>query len=652
MAPLHLLPLADVTNSSPVASTSALAPSAKASSTSSVSAKRPRLRQTSLSFGQKVERAPSSDGSCYGLETSSPGRCLSSERGSSPFAPGGPAHALAGWCERDEYLRSDFTSPAPEAGEDKDDALPPSSPTIRYCAEADFMQVDDEEDEEEDDSEAEANQGSVEDTHPHQHKRQRTSTHQPALPLFAHNLVLSSPGSSTSPPAPDSFTPHTGPRRLSPLFAAPSCRPSLFATHSHRALGLTTPSRHLPARAFLRDFTSSNESQVFRCPSLRDDRSFAPPFALTFSHAAKRGGKQLFAVGCEEGRVSYIDACASSQDDAETSRTSFQAHANAIFDVRWSADDSLVGTASGDQTVRLFDSETGVCTSVLSGHTCTVKSFAFNPTNKALLSTASRDGSIRVWDTRLQGAHLAPAVDPAGPSPPSSAGCVNMIRNAHGTVGGRKPKGRGPTKSVTGVTYLAHDTNLLASSGSSDSVVKVWDLRKSHQRRVNPVDFDSNAAVVAERLASSGTRQHGIASLSLAPNGRNLYALSTDSQIHALSSAHLASPLHHDTKTFSHPSLSCGSFYVRLAVSPCSRYLTSGSSDGGLFMWDAEGSGREGVRMVGHDKEVSGLDWGRDTVATCADDLLVRVWDARNVGVARAARADQGLRNRWAGAEE
>lgn len=45
-----------------------------------------------------------------------------------------------------------------------------------------------------------------------------------------------------------------------------------------------------------------------------------------------------------------------------------------------------------------------------------------------MLSTASRDGSIRIWDRRVRGYAY---VEPEG----SAVGTVNHIKNAHGTKG-------------------------------------------------------------------------------------------------------------------------------------------------------------------------------------------------------------------------
>jgi len=59
------------------------------------------------------------------------------------------------------------------------------------------------------------------------------------------------------------------------------------------------------------------------------------------------------------------------------------------------------------------------------------------------------------------------------------------------------------------------------------SVVKVWDLRRSHSRRINPAFYETNEEAV---VTANTARPHGIASMQLAPDGRKLYALSTDSQ--------------------------------------------------------------------------------------------------------------------------
>lgn len=58
----------------------------------------------------------------------------------------------------------------------------------------------------------------------------------------------------------------------------------------------------------------------------------------------------------------------------------------------------------------------------------------------------------------------------------------------------------------------------------------------------------------------------------------------------------------------------CDTFFVHLAVSPCSRYLSCGSSDGGVYLFDTEGQGNDAVKLTGHEQETVAVDWGKDKV--------------------------------------
>lgn len=80
-------------------------------------------------------------------------------------------------------------------------------------------------------------------------------------------------------------------------------------------------------RPLLKDYVSRNEGQIFRCPSQHPARTWAPPFAVAFSHgqslrrrlllsssltlcpiaAAKAGGRQTLVIGDEEGMLNFID---------------------------------------------------------------------------------------------------------------------------------------------------------------------------------------------------------------------------------------------------------------------------------------------------------------------------------------------------------
>jgi nucleoside phosphorylase len=58
----------------------------------------------------------------------------------------------------------------------------------------------------------------------------------------------------------------------------------------------------------------------------------------------------------------------------------------------------MVASASGDETVRLWDSATGAARRTLEGHSGTVWGVAFSPDGR-LVASASEDGTVRLWDS-------------------------------------------------------------------------------------------------------------------------------------------------------------------------------------------------------------------------------------------------------------
>lgn len=125
----------------------------------------------------------------------------------------------------------------------------------------------------------------------------------------------------------------------------------------------------------------------------------------------------------------------------------------------------------------------------------------------------------------------------------------------------------------------------------------------------------------------------GISSLVLSPDSSALYALSQSNQILALDAfdiskstpvkTYRATPASQRTRQQGSPTADfrVGSFYVRLALSSREqgRYLTAGSSDGSLWMWDTQTG--EDLCLKGHSKEVGGLDCAWDAIASCSDDV-------------------------------
>ena len=75
-------------------------------------------------------------------------------------------------------------------------------------------------------------------------------------------------------------------------------------------------------------------------------------------------------------------------------------HSGAILELKWSRDGSTLYSCSTDKTTQVFDVETGGRIRKLKGHASFINSVSTTIRNQELLSTASDDGTIKIWDPR------------------------------------------------------------------------------------------------------------------------------------------------------------------------------------------------------------------------------------------------------------
>ncbi|KAF8520119.1 WD40-repeat-containing domain protein [Gautieria morchelliformis] len=381
--------------------------------------------------------------------------------------------------------------------------------------------------------------------------------------------------------------------------------------------------KEVSSRPLLASFVSSHKTDVYRLHSRDDPVAPGLPFACAFTTDAKRGGVAVLAVATQDGTVELLNVGKRRDWDFEPQRTVIQVHSNAVLDAKWRMDDQYLATSSGDSTTRITCVASQKSLAVLAHHTCSVKSLDWNPDHADLLSTAGRDGNICVWDLRT--ATQSKTTDNSSALAP-----VMVIPHAHcdARPRGKMAKSRTTVKTVTSVLYLPQSSQQLISSGSFDGVLKQWDLRYPITGRAQkPVMLSES---YCDPTLATGSRARGLSGLALGRNYSSglVWGIAVDSCIHTYALP-LSAPS--DTLTrnrLSHHGLFVKSFYVKLATSPCGSWLASGSSGGGVYLWDVASRSldQRAVELKAAGREIGAVDWGGDSLAACCDDGTVRVW--------------------------
>lgn len=126
-------------------------------------------------------------------------------------------------------------------------------------------------------------------------------------------------------------------------------------------------------------------------------------------------------------------------------RHTLRGHTNTIRQISWSPDGRTLASCSWDQTVQLWNAQTGQHLHAFTDHSAAVYSVAWSP-DGAMLASGSRDQAIRLWNAQT-GQHLRTLT--------------------------------GHSRGIEGVVW-SPDGEVLASS-SSDKTIRLWSVQNRGQ---------------------------------------------------------------------------------------------------------------------------------------------------------------------------
>jgi len=298
-------------------------------------------------------------------------------------------------------------------------------------------------------------------------------------------------------------------------------------------------------------------------------------------------------------------------------------HADWVTACAVTPDGRRMVSASDDQTLKVWDLESGRVLATLEGHADRVTACAVTPDGRQVVS-ASSDQTLKVWDL--------------------ASGCVVATLTGH-------------ADGVTGCAATPDGRRVV--SASLDQTLKVWDLAsgralatlEGHADRVNAcaVTPDGRRVVSAsldqtlkvwdlasERaVATLEGHTDRVNACAVTPDGHRVVSVSSDQTLKVwdLDSGHALATLEGHADRVN----AC-------AVTPDSRRVVSASSDKTLKVWNLE-SGRAVATLEGHASWVTGCAMTPDgrRVVSASDDKILKVWDLES-GHALATRDGHAAR--------
>ena len=348
------------------------------------------------------------------------------------------------------------------------------------------------------------------------------------------------------------------------------------------------------------------------------------------------------------GRISRIPDSALESELYQTPHLKI----GSIKAIAYNPDGKTIASGSSDNSIRLWNAQSGETISTLKGHSDWVSSIAYSPDGKTIAS-GSDDGTIHLWNAQsgetintLKGhsrAILTIAYNPDGKTIASCStdGTIQLWNAQSGeTVNTLK----GYSGFVETIAYSPDGKTI--ASGSTDGTIQLWNAQsgetinilKGHLGRVRTIAYSTDGKTIASssddytiRLwnAQSGKTINTlkghlsrVRTIAYSPDGKTIVSSSDDNTIrlwNAQSGKTINTLKGHSDSVYS------------IAYSPDGKTIASGSSDNTIRLWNAQ-SGEAINKLKGHSGLVQAIAYSPDgkTITSGSTDNTIQLWNARS----------------------
>ncbi len=260
----------------------------------------------------------------------------------------------------------------------------------------------------------------------------------------------------------------------------------------------------------------------------------------------------------------------------------FIGHQKWVCSVAFSKDDKIVASGSEDETIKLWEVDSGREILTMRGHSGYVNSVAFSPDGK-ILASGSDDKTIRLWEI--------------------NTGKLLCILGDWG-----RGEYFGHSGGVTAIAF--HPDGKTLASASKDKNVKIW--------RLGDDIYDANFGKVMMTLSGHSRPVRAIA---FSPDGKTLASSSEDNTI-KIWDLSLGNTVKNLCNYYQ------GVHYIyALAFSPDGKILASGGRDRNIKIWQID-RGEILQTFEGHSSDVRQVVFSLqgDIIASGSEDGTIKIW--------------------------